>query len=265
MTAKGCVQHSELRLMGLLPDTPLLRCLKFYVAEAIVEAFGVILGMHLAKVHLQPCRILMGVVSLPLLIVCLKLLWAAALVRCMGASSHCLDMYKDRNIWTYSVPVFISLSSFLTVWHSIVCLMMTSFYESSIQAIAARFLVYNSALFAGLNFSIWLHLMWNHLGTGVEAEELDCAKRCKIERLCKMYQSNAIGFEPFSDACCKECVKETEACSVCLENFHDSEKVARLPCGHVFHPRCINKWILEDWRCPYRCPLEEEVRLETGP
>lgn len=246
MTAKGCVQHSELRLMGLLPDTPLLRCLKFYVAEAIVEAFGVILGMHLATVQLQPCRIFMGLVSLPLLVVCIR---AAALERCMD---------KNRNSWTYYVPVFISLSSFLTVWHSFVCLMMTSFYERSTQAMAARFLMYNSALFAGFNFSIWLHLMWNHLGTKVEAEELDCVRSCKIERLCKMYQSDAIGFEPFSDACCRECVKETESCTVCLENFHDSEKVARLPCGHVFHPKCINTWILEDWRCPYRCPLEEE-------
>ena len=34
------------------------------------------------------------------------------------------------------------------------------------------------------------------------------------------------------------------ACSICTENFTDGQNVRMLPCGHQFHPRCIDPWLL---------------------
>lgn len=38
---------------------------------------------------------------------------------------------------------------------------------------------------------------------------------------------------------------EAPACNVCLEEFEDGEEVTTLPCFHVFHTKCISKWLGE--------------------
>lgn len=56
-------------------------------------------------------------------------------------------------------------------------------------------------------------------------------------------------------------------CVVCLRNFHGGEEIRSLPCGHVFHKSCVDKWILdyENMTCPL-CrvclifPVEDELR-----
>jgi hypothetical protein len=32
-------------------------------------------------------------------------------------------------------------------------------------------------------------------------------------------------------------------CSICLNDFINGDLISRLPCGHVFHPHCIQSWI----------------------
>lgn len=62
-------------------------------------------------------------------------------------------------------------------------------------------------------------------------------------------------------------------CSVCLEDFSDNDDVAKLPCGHYFHPLCSHIWIRSHWTCPLRCdiglqePSKEKVnqRIEEDP
>lgn len=34
-----------------------------------------------------------------------------------------------------------------------------------------------------------------------------------------------------------------ETCSICTDEFNMGEESRKLPCGHVFHPACIDKWI----------------------
>lgn len=56
-------------------------------------------------------------------------------------------------------------------------------------------------------------------------------------------------------------------CVVCLRKFHGGEEIRSLPCGHVFHKLCVDKWILdyEKTTCPL-CrvclvfPVEDELR-----
>ncbi|CAN6450751.1 unnamed protein product [Victoria cruziana] len=40
-------------------------------------------------------------------------------------------------------------------------------------------------------------------------------------------------------------------CSICLEKFMVGEGLIRLPCGHRFHPVCLDPWITTCGDCPY--------------
>ncbi|KAK7959762.1 uncharacterized protein PG986_004616 [Apiospora aurea] len=42
------------------------------------------------------------------------------------------------------------------------------------------------------------------------------------------------------------------ACSICTEDFHTGDKLRKLPCGHLFHPACLDPWLCEQSRT---CPL----------
>ena len=41
------------------------------------------------------------------------------------------------------------------------------------------------------------------------------------------------------------------ACSACLESFNLREDISTTPCGHVFHTKCIEKWLQSgNSQCP---------------
>lgn len=45
--------------------------------------------------------------------------------------------------------------------------------------------------------------------------------------------------------------KSLDPCTICMCKFHGNSKYRELPCGHKFHPKCVDKWLLhEDGRCP---------------
>lgn len=50
----------------------------------------------------------------------------------------------------------------------------------------------------------------------------------------------------------KPCIAGS-TCSCCLEDFSAEDVVARLPCGHVFHEKCIMNWFL--MRASNNCPM----------
>ncbi|KAI3701636.1 hypothetical protein L6452_26866 [Arctium lappa] len=51
-------------------------------------------------------------------------------------------------------------------------------------------------------------------------------------------------------------------CSICLENFKESELCRSLPeCDHVFHTHCVDSWLTKVANCPV---CRRRVRLETG-
>ena len=49
----------------------------------------------------------------------------------------------------------------------------------------------------------------------------------------------------------KPCVLES-TCACCMDDFTAEDVVARLPCGHVFHEKCVMRWFLvrESSACP---------------
>lgn len=54
-------------------------------------------------------------------------------------------------------------------------------------------------------------------------------------------------------------------CSICLDSMDEGCEVRTLPCMHVFHRACIDRWLAEPGRPP-RCPIDQiEVELRGGP
>lgn len=41
-----------------------------------------------------------------------------------------------------------------------------------------------------------------------------------------------------------------EPCAICFDEFAPDDDVKQLPCGHFFHPGCIDEWLLRDITCP---------------
>lgn len=39
-------------------------------------------------------------------------------------------------------------------------------------------------------------------------------------------------------------------CSLCLEEYHEEEKITRLHCTHVYHLDCIKVWVMRSNCCP---------------
>lgn len=57
-------------------------------------------------------------------------------------------------------------------------------------------------------------------------------------------------------------------CMICLEEFEEEvSTVARLPCDHIFHFDCMERWLRHDSRCPLRCeagPAEDQAGREDA-
>lgn len=76
-----------------------------------------------------------------------------------------------------------------------------------------------------------------------EGEEKSCFKNCKEinSQLCK--------FEKIKDN--DELLKSNECCNICCANYTIGEYKRTIPnCKHVFHKKCIDKWLKKNSTCP---------------
>lgn len=44
---------------------------------------------------------------------------------------------------------------------------------------------------------------------------------------------------------------EFENCLICHDKFEKEDKIANIKCNHIFHYKCLNKWITRSAKCPY--------------
>ena len=40
------------------------------------------------------------------------------------------------------------------------------------------------------------------------------------------------------------------SCHICITDFEMKENGMFLPCGHIYHPKCIEPWLKEHNTCP---------------
>lgn len=48
----------------------------------------------------------------------------------------------------------------------------------------------------------------------------------------------------------KQDVLLSDTCSICCDNYKCGEYKRELPCSHVFHKKCIDKWLCGNDHCP---------------
>ena len=47
----------------------------------------------------------------------------------------------------------------------------------------------------------------------------------------------------------------SDTCSICCEQYETGLYKRELPCHHVFHKKCIDKWLVQKMNCPL-CKME---------
>ncbi len=57
----------------------------------------------------------------------------------------------------------------------------------------------------------------------------------------------------------KEQIKIEEKCTICLCEYEQYDHVRRLPCMHLFHIQCVDKWLTQSKRCPI-CRIDIDYR-----
>jgi hypothetical protein len=56
---------------------------------------------------------------------------------------------------------------------------------------------------------------------------------------------------------------EQTKCLICLEQFGDGDDVKTLPCLHIYHQQCVERWLSTDNSCPVcKTPIGEHPRLQ---
>jgi len=143
------------------------------------------------------------------------------------------------------------------VWHGIIFFLMLCYRSNLGQVVAVRLLMFSSFFFVVVNWLFWRDFVRNYKDSA-DDQASSYIRVHKLEMICKLYKTKVI---TSTRACEVEADAENgcgvHVCSICLEEFASTETVAQMRCGHFFHPACINKWLLEDWRCPFRCPVED--------
>lgn len=72
--------------------------------------------------------------------------------------------------------------------------------------------------------------------------------------------------EQFTSLVCGEAhatANSGSQCSVCLSCFHLGEGLRVLPCGHYFHQKCVDEWLLKRCVCPL-CRSDEAAWADAG-
>ncbi|KAG6497002.1 hypothetical protein ZIOFF_044886 [Zingiber officinale] len=60
--------------------------------------------------------------------------------------------------------------------------------------------------------------------------------------------------------------EESDSCSICLEDLGMTTPVLAMPCSHLFHPRCLKKWLERSCSCPLcRFSLRQEQWVSCAP
>eukprot|EP00095_Tigriopus_kingsejongensis_P005786 maker-scaffold1542_size36322-snap-gene-0.6 protein:Tk05786 transcript:maker-scaffold1542_size36322-snap-gene-0.6-mRNA-1 annotation:"hypothetical protein DAPPUDRAFT_6903" len=54
--------------------------------------------------------------------------------------------------------------------------------------------------------------------------------------------------------------EDVDKCTICLCEFEHAAEVRRLPCFHLFHTLCVDKWLSQNKRCPI-CRVDIEAQL----
>ena len=64
------------------------------------------------------------------------------------------------------------------------------------------------------------------------------------------YYQNAIYPQLYDDLNEKKIKNIDKICSICIDNYHKDNIIYELDCSHIFHKKCLSKWIELNNTCP---------------
>ena len=67
-----------------------------------------------------------------------------------------------------------------------------------------------------------------------------CNARTRLDKRCRNKCTKGLA----------TCYVHSDECCVCLDRLGAGSVICKLVCGHIFHDRCIQRWINSDGRCP---------------
>lgn len=56
---------------------------------------------------------------------------------------------------------------------------------------------------------------------------------------------------------------EEDKCTICISEFTEGEELRKLPCKHIFHPQCVDTWLVQNSHCPV-CKSDVNEVLHRG-
>lgn len=80
--------------------------------------------------------------------------------------------------------------------------------------------------------------------TYVETEATDESEEDSLERV------RSINLEKLNKFIVNKSNKPCDDCPICLEEFKGRQHCRRFNCSHVFHKKCIDKWLTKKTQCP---------------
>jgi len=66
------------------------------------------------------------------------------------------------------------------------------------------------------------------------------------------------------------CVNLVQVCCICLAKYADDDELRELPCFHVFHVDCVDKWLKINALCPLcksevsECNVNSSLERDTS-
>ncbi|WBW72096.1 ubiquitin-protein ligase E3, RNF126-like protein [Schizosaccharomyces osmophilus] len=58
---------------------------------------------------------------------------------------------------------------------------------------------------------------------------------------------------------------EDNECTICMENFKETDQVIELPCSHFFHENCVKPWLRVNGTCAIcRAPIDPSIKVNEG-
>mmetsp|Transcript_133812 Transcript_133812/g.317128 ORF Transcript_133812/g.317128 Transcript_133812/m.317128 type:complete len:225 (-) Transcript_133812:167-841(-) len=101
---------------------------------------------------------------------------------------------------------------------------------------------------------IWASCTYRQLGADVSAFHTVYSSRS-----CKLAVRSPVCILPAVP------VVRSSTCVCCLEDFRPCSEMAVLKCGHAFHRRCIESWVLSGSSAAAACPVcRESLELRTA-
>lgn len=83
-----------------------------------------------------------------------------------------------------------------------------------------------------------LHVFWFTSSSGLD--------------LCKLHYVPAVCGPPvhYSTMICNFGYSDPQACCICLAKYLNNDELRELPCLHLFHKDCVDKWLRINASCP---------------